>query len=90
MQKSPYVEIGYLNVEHVRSMFVKSSAAKWEYLTVEARFIPHSENAVIFFDHYAKEYKSLAELSAEGWKLTIAVSNDEYGGKVYMFRRSVG
>jgi len=99
MQKWPYVDIAYLNVGHVRSMFVKkNSTPKWEYLTVEARFIPHSENALIFFDHYAKEYKGqrseldayLAKLSAEGWKLTIATSNDEYGGKAYMFRRSVG
>ena len=37
MQKWPYADIGYLNVEHFRSTPKKNDPAqKWEYLTVEA------------------------------------------------------
>jgi len=57
----------------------------WEYLFVEAMFVldpqkpPGLSNRVMFFDHYAKEYRGqrsdldnyFAKLSAEGWKLTM-------------------
>jgi hypothetical protein len=37
MQKWLYVDLGYLNVEHIRFMPHKNDPAqKWEYLTVEA------------------------------------------------------
>jgi hypothetical protein len=46
MQKWPYADIGYINVEHFRSTPKKNDPVqKWEYLTVEAVFV--SENAVI-------------------------------------------
>lgn len=46
MQKWPYVDIGYINVEHFRSTPKKNDPAqKWESLTVEAVFV--SENAVM-------------------------------------------
>jgi len=87
MQKWPYVDIGYVNVEHFRST---PKNQKWEYLTVEAVFA--SENIVQFFDHYAKEYKSqrseldeyLVKLGADRWKLTTAGMFD---GKKFQFRR---
>jgi hypothetical protein len=49
-------------------------------------------NVVMFFDHYAKEYKGqrseldeyLEKLGADGWKLT---STGHYDGKAYQFRR---
>jgi hypothetical protein len=99
MQKWPYAKIGYLNVEHFRSSFQNNDPTpKWEYLTVEAMFIPLSENAVIFFDHYTKEYKGqrnelddyLAKLGAEGWKLTVAFGDADLGQKGYTFRRLIG
>jgi hypothetical protein len=53
MQKWPYLDLGYLNVEHIRFMPQKNDPAqKWGYLTVEAVFVPVSENAAMFFDHY--------------------------------------
>ena len=49
MQKWPYADFGYLNVEHFRSTpQKKDSAQKREYLTVEAVFGLVSENAVAF------------------------------------------
>src|SRR5919109_3036767 len=48
MQKWPYADIGYINVEHFRSTPKKNDPAqKREYLTVEAVF--GSENAVMFY-----------------------------------------
>ena len=91
MQKWPYADIGYINVEHFRSTPKKDDPAqKWQYLMVEAVFV--SENAAMFFDHYAKEYKKqrseldeyLARLDADGWKLTTA---GVYEGKAYQFRQ---
>jgi hypothetical protein len=86
MQEWPYADIAYLNVEHFRSI-----PQKREYLTVEAVFV--SENAVMFFDHYRKEYKRqrseldeyLQKLGADGWKLTTA--GNMVDGKAYRFRR---
>jgi hypothetical protein len=92
MQKWPYVDFLSLNVEHFRSTPQKNDAAqKWEYLTVEAVFV--SQSAVMFFDHYTKEYKGqrseldayLEKLGADGWKLTIA--GNVHDGKAYRFRR---
>jgi hypothetical protein len=49
MQKWPYVNFGYLNVEHIRFMPQKNDPAqKWEYLTVEAVFVPVSEMQLCF------------------------------------------
>ena len=92
MQKWPYGNIAYLNVEHFRSMPQKQDPAQtWEYLTVEAVFVPVSEKAM-FFDHYTKEYKGqrseldeyLEKVGADGWKLT---TTGVFDGKVYQFRR---
>src|SRR5215216_4860553 len=89
MQKWPYAEVGYLNVEHFRFMSQKNaSAQKREYLTVEAVFGLISETAVMFFDHYTKEYKGqrreldeyLEKLGADGWKF-IAI-NIGAGGRI--------
>ena len=89
MQKWPYVDFGYLNVEHIRFMPQKNDPAqKWEYLTVEAVFVLVSENAVMFFDHYTKEYKGqrseldeyLEKLGVDGGKLTLA--GNVYDGSV--------
>ena len=64
---------------------------KRESLTVEAVFV--SENAVMFFDHYTKEYKRqrseldqyLEKLGADGWKLTT--TGNFHDGRSYRFRR---
>ena len=61
---------------------------KRESLTVEAVFV--SENAVMFFDHYTKEYKRqrseldeyLQKLGADGWKL--ATAGNMVDGKAYV------
>ncbi len=68
---------------------------KWEYLNVEARFLPTSKSAVMFFDHYAKEYKGrksdldhyFTRLNLEGWKLTMAFHDDRQSSNAYVFRR---
>ncbi len=68
---------------------------KWEYLNVETKSLPASRNAVMFFDHYAKEYKGrksdldtyFVKLSTQGWKLTMAFYDDSHANKVYLFRR---
>lgn len=91
MQKWPYADFGYINVEHFRKPQKNDPVQKREYLTVEAVFV--SENAVMFFDHYAKEYKKqrselntyLQKLGADGWKLTTA--GNMVDGKTYRFRR---
>jgi hypothetical protein len=92
MQKWPYANFAYINGEHFSSMPQKNAPAqKREYLMVQAVFV--SDNAVMFFDHYAKEYKSqrseldayLEQLSADGWKLATAGGIIE--GKGYQFRR---
>jgi hypothetical protein len=54
----------------------KSDSQKWENLTVEIRFIPDSPDLIMFFDHYAHEYRTqkseldnyLAKLAADGWE----------------------
>ena len=95
MQNWPYVDLGYINVEHFRSMPQKNdSVQKWEYLTAEVVLVPGSGNAVMFFDHYTKEYKGqrseldayLEKLRADDWKLTIA--GNIFDGKAYQFRRA--
>jgi hypothetical protein len=63
---------------------MENALTDWEYLSVEALFVPdpqdprqHSDR-VMFFDHYAREYRGqrsdldqfFAKLTAEGWKLT--------------------
>ncbi len=71
---------------------------KWEYLNVETRSLSASQNAVMFFDHYAKEYKGrkseldtyFVKLSTEGWKLTMAFHDDSRTSNAYLFRRPVG
>ena len=92
MKKWPYTDFAYLAVDYLRFMPQKNSLTdKREYLTVEAVFV--SQNTVMFFDHYAKEYKSqrneldeyLEKLNADGWKLTVA--GNMVNGKVYQFRR---
>ena len=92
VKKWPYANFAYLGADHLSFMPQKnSSVQKREYLTVEAVFVPGSEK-VMFFDHYAKEYKQqrseldgyLEKLGAEGWKLT---SNSWFDGKSYQFRR---
>jgi hypothetical protein len=100
MQKWPFADIGYLNVDHLRSMpKEKDAAPAWEYLMVEAVFV--SENAVMFFDHYAKKYKKqrseldeyLEKLGADGWKLTVAgnlIDEKAYRFRRYQFRRVTG
>jgi hypothetical protein len=68
---------------------------KWEYLNVETRSLPASGSAVMFFDHYAKEYKGqksdldtyFVKLNTEGWKLTMALYDDSRTNHVYLFRR---
>ena len=94
MQNWPYVNFTYLNIEHFLFKPPKSDLARmWEYLTVEAVFPSTSESGVMFFDHYAGEYKSqrnefneyLEKLNADGWKLTM--SGPLFEGKSYFFRR---
>lgn len=66
---------------------------KREYLTVEAVFGLVSETAVMYFDHYTKEYKGqrreldeyLEKLRVDGWKLTIASNICDRG--TYQCRR---
>jgi hypothetical protein len=92
MQKWPYVNFGYLNVEQFRKPQKNDPPQKREYLTVEAVFVPASEN-VMFFEHYTKGYKGqkseldeyLEKLGADGWKLTFA--GNLYEGRGYQFRR---
>ena len=100
MQKWPYADFAYLNVEHFRFMPPKNvPESKWEYLTVEAVFVPVSEK-VMFFDHDAGEFKSqrsdldeyLAKLNADGWKLSIAgniLDRKTYQFRRYQFRRAI-
>ena len=92
MQKWPYADIAYLNVQHFRAIPPKNDKMqKMEYHTVETVFV--SDNAVMFFDHYAKEYRKerseldayLEQLDADGWKLTGA--GPMFDGKGYRFRR---
>lgn len=94
MQKWPYADFGYLGVEQLHFMPQKNNLKqKREYLTVEAVFPAGSEKAVLFFDHYTKEYKGqrsefdeyLEKLNADGWKLTVA--GNFFLGKGYKFRR---
>ncbi len=71
---------------------------KWEYLNVETRSLPASRNAVMFFDHYAKEYKGrksdldnyFVKLGTEGWKLAMAFHDDAHSSNAYVFRRPAG
>ena len=94
MQNWPYADVMYLNAEHMRSLpQQKDALQKWEYLTVEVVFPSASENAVMFFDHYANDYKSrrselneyLEKLDADSWTLTMA--GPIFKGKAYSFRR---
>jgi|SRR5829696_2495321 hypothetical protein len=93
VKKWPYANFAYLGAEHLSFMLQKGdSTKKREYLTVEAVFVPASEK-VMFFDHYAKEYKKqrneldgyLEKLGVDGWKLTVA--SNMFEGKGYQFRR---
>ena len=94
MQKWPYAKLTHLSVEHFQFNPKRDdSPKKREYLTVEVVFPSASENSVMFFDHFAKEYRSkrseldqyLERLAAEGWKLTLA--GPVFEGKSYLFRR---
>jgi hypothetical protein len=92
MQQWPYTDFAHINVEYFRKPPKTDSAQKPEYLMVEAVFVPGSE-VVMFFDHYATEYKRqkeeldayLKKLGADGWKLTDA--GGMVNGKGYQFRR---
>jgi len=102
MQKWPYADIGYLGVEQLHFMPQKDNPKqKREYLTVEAVFPAISENAVLFFDHYTKEYKGqrnefdeyLEKLNADGGKLTFVGNffiGKGYKSRRYHFRRAIG
>ena len=68
---------------------------------VEAVFPAGSESAVMFFDHYTKEYKGkssefdeyLESLNTDGWKLTLAGNFFIWKGyryRRYHFRRVIG
>jgi hypothetical protein len=92
VKKWPYANFAYLGVDRLSFMpQINSLKHKREYLTVEAVFVPSSEK-VMFFDHYAKEYKKqrseldeyLEKLGTDGWKLT---SNSWFEEKSYQFRR---
>ena len=94
MQKWPYADFGYVGVEPLHFMLGQNiPEQKREYLTIEAVFPASSENAVQFFDHYAKEYKSqksefdayLEKLSTDGWKLAFA--GNFFIGRGYRFKR---
>jgi hypothetical protein len=69
---------------------------KWEYRSLETRSVPDSQNTIMFFDHYAKEYKGqrsdldnyFVKLGAEGWKLTMRSYEVNDNRKIYVFRRS--
>jgi hypothetical protein len=100
MQKWPYADFGYINVEHFRfPPQEKGLAQKREYLTVEAVFSLVSENTVMFFDHYVKEYKKqrseldeyLEKLGVDGWKLTTSGGHhgEAYDFRRYHFRRAI-
>ena len=92
MQKWPYADFEYINGEHFRKPQKNDPVKKREYLTVQAVFIPDSET-VMFFDHYAKEYKQqrseldsyLEKLAADGWRLST--TGNMFEGKAYRFRR---
>ena len=102
MQKWPYADFAYLNVDHLRSIPQKNDPLqKREYLTVEAVFPAGSEISVMFFDHYTKQYKGkssefdeyLENLNADGWKLTLADNffiGKGYRCRRYHFRRVIG
>ena len=91
MQTWPYADFAHIHVEYFRKLQKNNAAQTWEYLTVETVFV--SENTIMFFDHYAKEYKKqrseldayFANVSADGWQLTYAGSM--VNGKGYQFRR---
>ena len=92
MLKWPYADMGYLSVEHWRSIPHKDDPAQtWEYLTIQAVFV--SDHAVLFFDEYAKEYKRqraeldefLERLGVDGWKLTTSIN--KLNASVYQFRQ---
>ena len=95
LQKWPFADIAYLNVEHFRSKH--HAGQKWEYLSVQAVFV--SENTVQFFDHYAKKYKRqrseldeyLQKLGVDGWKLTTITNHEgkKYQSRRYQFRRAM-
>jgi hypothetical protein len=97
VQKWPYADFTHVNVEHFRSLPQKESAQKWEYLIVQAVFV--AKNHVMFFDHYANEYKRqrdeldayLHNLGADGWKLTFTgnVDREKYQFRRYHFRRAI-
>jgi hypothetical protein len=100
MQKWPYSDFGYLGAEQLHFMSQKDNS-KREYLTVEAVFPAGSEIAVMFLDHYTKEYKGkssefdeyLEKLNADRWKLTFAGNffiGKGYRYKRYHFRRAIG
>ena len=90
MQNWPYAEFAHINVEYFRNPQKNNPAKTWEHLTVDAIFV--SENAVLFFDHHANQYKKqrseldeyLEDLGTDGWRLT---SNSWFEGKAYQFRR---
>jgi hypothetical protein len=76
----------------------KSSVKNWEHRTVEVRILPDSQN-VMFFDHYAKQYREqksdldhyLAKLHADGWKQIMGLwpfqANPNI--KIYVFKRLI-
>ena len=97
MQKWPYADFTHINVEYFRKPQQNQPAQIPEYLMVEAVFVPDSE-VVMFFDHYAKEYRQqraeldayLEKLSVDSWKLTDAgsmVNGKGYHLRRYHFRR---
>jgi hypothetical protein len=91
MQKWPYADFAHINVAYFRNLQKSNPAQIWEHLTVETVIV--SENAVMFFDHYANEYKKqrselddyFVQVNADGWKLTHAGST--VNGKGYQVRR---
>ena len=101
MKKWPYADFAYLGAEHFRFPLQKNDRVpKRKYLMVEAVFVAGSET-VMFYDHYAKEYKRqrseldeyLERLGTDGWKLTIAgnmVEGKGYQFRRYQFRRAIG
>ena len=88
MQKWPYADFGYVNVEHLHH-----KPQTWEYRIVEAVFSLVSENTVMFFDHYTNEMmgqrseldRYLEKLAGEGWKLNLSLN--VFQEKGYQFRR---
>jgi hypothetical protein len=94
MHEWPYADFNYLNLEHLGALPRQQDLAqKWEYLAVELVLPAPSSHSVMFFDHYAGEYKSqrselseyLDKLSSDGWKLTSAGALLK--GKAFLFRR---